>query len=267
MNITTETVTPKVAEAWLNANKSNRKLQEGMVEKYATDMRVGAWTTCPAPIVFYEDGDLADGQHRLWAIVESGTTQIFPVARGLSREAGLNIDTGRGRTLIDNARISKTDPDLSAALIATARAMEFGTIAIGRVISNSEILVIVERHRASAQFAASTVRRKTLLCGAVVTGAVGRAHAAGVPPDKLARFCDVLATGLYDNEGETAAVAARNYLMQKGAIASTSGLWRDTFLKMQNAVSYFAAGKKLTICRTVADEAYPLKKQRLKKAA
>lgn len=97
MNIVLETVTPKLAEAWINANKSNRKLREGLVEKYACDMRAGKWTQCPEPISFYADGDLADGQHRLFAIIESDTTQEFPIARGLSREAGLNINTGAGR--------------------------------------------------------------------------------------------------------------------------------------------------------------------------
>jgi len=99
-----ETITPTKAHTWLNRNTSNRKLRDGWVEKYASDMRAGKWTECIVPIVFYENGDIADGQHRLWAIIESDTPQRFFVLHGLTREAGLNIDTGGGRNLVDNAR-------------------------------------------------------------------------------------------------------------------------------------------------------------------
>lgn len=75
MQLTVEKITPKIAEAWLNANTCNRKLRDGIVERYAADMTAGKWTECPEPISFYVDGDLADGQHRLFAITESGTTQ------------------------------------------------------------------------------------------------------------------------------------------------------------------------------------------------
>lgn len=260
MIITVETITPKVAEAWINANKSNRRLRDGIVEKYADDMKHDRWTTCPEPISFYDDGDLADGQHRLFAIIESGTEQTFPVARGLKRSDGLNINTGFGRTLVDNARISKNDEGLSTALISAARAIEFGTINIGRSLSNGETLAIVEKHREAAQFAATEVRRKSLLCGAAVLGAVGRAYEAGVDHDRLRRFCDVLATGLYTGEGETPAIAIRNYLLEKGSVLSSSGLWTDTFVKVQNAIRYFAEGRKLSVIKSVAEEPYPLRK-------
>lgn len=120
-SIPIERVTPKKATEWLNANTSNRKLRDGVVEKYAEDMRHGRWTRCTAPICFYEDGDVADGQHRLWAIIESDTTQEFAVLRGLSRADGLNIDTGLNRSLVDNARISGADKDLSNAALTGAR--------------------------------------------------------------------------------------------------------------------------------------------------
>jgi len=264
MIITVESVGPKAAEAWLNANKSNRRLRDGIVEKYAADMKSGRWTSCPEPISFYDDGDVADGQHRLFAIIESDTEQIFPICRGLKRVDGLNLNTGLSRTLVDNARISKTDDGLSKALISTARAIEFGTISVGRTVSNGETLAIVAKHREAAAFACSEVRRKSLLCGTVVTGAVGRAYAAGVDHDKLRRFCDVLGCGLYNGDNETPAIAIRNYLLEKGAVLSSSGLWVDTFMKVQNAIRYFVDGRKLTVIKGVSEEAYPLVKQRAK---
>jgi hypothetical protein len=258
MNIVIETITPAIAEAMLNCNKSNRRLRAGVVEKYASDMIDGRWTNCPEPISFYADGDLGDGQHRLWAIIESRTTQTFAIARGLTREDGLNLNTGLGRSIIDNARISGADTSLSPALISAARAIAFGNTNLGRAVSNSELLEIVERHRDAASFAVSTVRRKHGLCGAVVLGSVGRAYLCEPDTDRLRRFCDVLGSGFYEGDSETAAVTLRNYLTTKGAPASSSALWRDTFLKCQNAIAYFMRGKKLMTIKAVSDEVYPL---------
>ncbi len=267
MNVTQELVTPKLAEAWLVANKSNRTMRSGVAERYTADMKAGRWTECPEPITFYADGDLADGQHRLWAIVESGCSISFLIARGLSREAGLNINTGLGRSLIDNARISGADTGLSPAVITAARAIEFGVAAPGRALSNAEVLATVERHREPATFAATTVKRRQLLCGAVVLGAVGRAYLHEPDHDRLRRFCDVLGSGFYEGDGETAAVTLRNYLTTKGATASSSALWRDTFLKCQNAVWYFMRGKKLTAIKVVSEEVYPLAKAKLARSS
>lgn len=261
MNITIETITPKIAEAMLNTNKSNRKLRPGVAERYASDMKLGQWTTCPVPISFYEDGDVADGQHRLWAIIESGCAQTFPVARGLKRADGLNIDTGLGRSVIDNARISGEDKSLTPSMISAARAIEFGQMTnLGRVLSNADVLELVDRHRPAVIFAAGTVKRKQLLCGAVVLGAVGRAYLHEPDKDRLTRFCDVLGSGFYDGDGETAAITLRNYLLTKGAVASSSALWRDTFSKCQNAIFYFMRGKRLMNIKSVSEEAYPLAK-------
>jgi hypothetical protein len=88
---------------------------------YAADMSAGNWTECPSPILFFADGEVADGQHRLFAVVESQTTQQFLVTRNFPRDAALNIDNGRPRTLIDNARIAEIDADVSFATQALTK--------------------------------------------------------------------------------------------------------------------------------------------------
>ncbi|WOB06543.1 hypothetical protein [Piscinibacter gummiphilus] len=265
MDIKIEDITPSKAEAWLNQNKSNRKMRDGVAEKYADDMKNGRWTNCPEPISFYVDGDLADGQHRLWAILESGTTQRMPVARGLEREDGLNLNTGLGRSLIDNARISGVDTGISAAMISAARAIADGAAPVGSR-SNAAKLAVVEEHREAATWASSNVKRVKLLSNSVVLGAVGRAWYHEADKDKLRRFCDVLGSGFSDGASESAAIAIRNYILAKGAQASSSALWRDSFLKVQNAIHYFMQGKKLSVIKGVADEAYPLKARRRRSA-
>ncbi|MNX86001.1 hypothetical protein D3C86_1178590 [compost metagenome] len=261
MDIRIEVVDPAKAESWLNLNKNNRKLRDGVVEQYAQDMKAGRWTNCPTPISFYADGDVADGQHRLWAIVESSTTQTFPVARGLDRADGLNIDTGLNRSVVDNSRISGVDTGLSNTLVAVARATQHGVASVGRM-SNALKVECVDLHRDACTWAVANGPKGKNLRNAVVLAAISRAWYWEEDKSKLRRFCDVFDSGFQQGDEESAAVAMRNYMLLKAGLASSSAMWTDTFLKVQNAINYFMRSKKLTVIKGVKEEPYPLKKKR-----
>lgn len=258
MNLKIELVTPAIANVWLNLNNTNRKLRDGVVELYAGDMKEGRWTQCAANICFYEDGDLADGQHRLWAIVESETSQTFGILRGLPRPAGLNIDTGAGRTIVDNGRISGVDTALSNEIVSVARAVAFGTSTSRQ--SNSEKLATIAEHREAVTWAVANGPRGKNIRNSVVTGAVARAWYVEADKEKLKRFCEILTTGFSAGEKETAPVCLRNYLLAKAGVATSSAMWCDTFFKVQFAIEKFMRGNQLTVLRPYKDECYPLKK-------
>lgn len=251
-----ESINPKKAEQYLNRNTSNRKLRDGCVDRYAYDMRTGAWTQCTAPIVFYENGDIADGQHRLWAIIESNTTQKFMVVRNLPREAGLNIDTGASRTLVDNARISGTGHDLNNEVLAASRAVEHGK-RMADALPNSLKLQIAERHMEAVLWATKHGPRGQCIRNQCVLGAVARAWYHEEDKEKLARFCKVLTDGFADGVHESAAVALRNYLLTKRN-AHLNQLFVETFNRVQNCIRAFMRGKPLTIVKSVSEEPYPL---------
>jgi hypothetical protein len=260
MEVRNESITPQKAEQYLNRNTSNRKLRDGVVERYASDMKQGRWTECPAPIVFYENGDVADGQHRLWAIVESKTTQKFLVGRGLSREAGLNIDTGVTRNLVDNARIAGLNDALTSELLACARAVDEGVRGT-KGYSNAQKLAMFEKHKESVTWACQHGPRGRTIRNQCVLSAVARAWMYEADKEKLQRFCKVLSTGVPDGEHESAAIALRNYLLVKRN-AHLNQMFAETFKKVQNAIHYFMRDKKLMVIKVVADEQYPLKKGR-----
>lgn len=263
MQLTVETVTPKKAQQYLNRNKSNRTLRAGVVERYSEDMRNEAWTICTAPIVFYDNGDIADGQHRLWAIIESKKSQEFFIMRDLPKEAGLNIDTGLGRSLVDAAKISGIDEGLTHTLISTCRAYHFGhrnKIGIkGRSASNSEKLEWVAMYREPCEWAIHHGPVGKFVRNSIVLGAIARAVTYEKDPERLARFSDVLTKGFAVAEDESSAVAIRNYLLKLGQSASTDALWRDTFMKVQNAIWYFMRKKPLFVIKAQTDERYPRK--------
>lgn len=118
MKVTTaqETITPKMADEWLKkhfdriADKEyrQRKVYRTTFNKYVNDMRAGLWNETPEPIIFDDNGDLADGQHRLMAIKESKTTQVMMVSRGWPPEVIDSINRGKTRQVSDQLHLHGT---------------------------------------------------------------------------------------------------------------------------------------------------------------
>lgn len=94
-------ITPAIAKAYLEKNTVNRILRDSAVAYLANEMIAGRWKLTNQGIAFFEDGTLADGQHRLAAIVQSGVTVDILMTTGLSREVMSAIDTGVKRTVAD----------------------------------------------------------------------------------------------------------------------------------------------------------------------
>lgn len=72
------------------------------IESLASEMTRGEWDFTGEPIIFDDNGQLIDGQHRLEAILLSGSTLDFVVTRGVSARAYRNIDRGQTRSVADN---------------------------------------------------------------------------------------------------------------------------------------------------------------------
>jgi hypothetical protein len=108
-----ETITPAIAEKILETNTKNRKLSSSIVTKLAEQMKNGQWNFDGTPIRIDDAGDLVDGQHRLWAVVESGTPTDFLVVRGVDEKAMATMDTGKSRTFADI--LSMEDRSLKSA--------------------------------------------------------------------------------------------------------------------------------------------------------
>lgn len=96
-----ERITPELAVKILEEakiNVQNRPVADGHVEWLARQMSAGKWTLNGEAIVLDDEDQLLDGQHRLWAIVNSGVTIESMVTRGVDRRSFATIDTGKART-------------------------------------------------------------------------------------------------------------------------------------------------------------------------
>jgi hypothetical protein len=108
-------VTPEQAQHWLENHlfEGQRTVVQWRVDRYAAEMRAGRFE--PTEINFYHlarggGSFLLNGQHRLWAVIESGCTVPFAVTRKWVatyeevRDAYRRLDAGKARTAADGLR-------------------------------------------------------------------------------------------------------------------------------------------------------------------
>lgn len=112
------TITPEMAASWLERNDINRPLRPDRVTQIAQAIRRGEWKVNGDTIKINPDGQILDGQHRLWAIVESGLSVMSAVVIGLDTGAQHTVDIGARRNLSDALRLhgETNTNNLAAAL-------------------------------------------------------------------------------------------------------------------------------------------------------
>lgn len=94
-------VTPEDAEKALLHNGGNRKVRLGQVQEIASLMQNGGWRLAQ-PILFDENGDLIDGQHRLLAILFGNLiVDLMAMVVPVQPDLFAVVDSGRGRNAGD----------------------------------------------------------------------------------------------------------------------------------------------------------------------
>ena len=86
-------ITPEYAASLLEQNKANRPLNQRHVERIARQIRENKWVYNGDTIKLDVDGNILDGQHRLWACVETGIAIDTQVIKGLPKEVFTTLDT------------------------------------------------------------------------------------------------------------------------------------------------------------------------------
>lgn len=119
MKITKMKVTPEMATKWLENNGSNRPLRKSLVDYIVKEFAQGKWSLTHQGIAIAKNGVLLDGQHRLYAIVQSGLTVEMWVATDVPFDSALNfpVDNGQKRTISDVMGFSKDKVALINGLI------------------------------------------------------------------------------------------------------------------------------------------------------
>lgn len=116
-------VSPELAATWLSRNPNNRNLRKGVVDSYARDMEAGRWRLNGETVKFSAAGNLYDGQHRLNAVVQSGTTVPMVVIRGLGDDVMPTVDAGAKRSYSDALKLSGEENTSTLAAVARRAVM------------------------------------------------------------------------------------------------------------------------------------------------
>ncbi len=88
-------LTPEKAIELLEHNSLNRPLNDGHVRRIAQQIKDGKWRYNGDTIKVSDTGDVLDGQHRLWAIIEAKKLVETLIVYGIAREAFATIDALR----------------------------------------------------------------------------------------------------------------------------------------------------------------------------
>lgn len=115
--VATMTVTPDIAREWAEKNTRNRPVRYNKVAQFARDMKAGRWALNGETIKIDVDGNLLDGQHRVYACIQAEVPFVSVVITGLPPEAQDTIDTGIARRMADQLSLrGETNASLLAAI-------------------------------------------------------------------------------------------------------------------------------------------------------
>lgn len=99
--VTIETITPETAQAYLTCQiDGQRNIRESHVSDLAINMKRGSFRLSPDCITVVK-GQLANGQHRLSAVIKAGVPCDFLVMRTDDEELFKVIDSGAKRSVAD----------------------------------------------------------------------------------------------------------------------------------------------------------------------
>lgn len=240
MIIQNEVITPEIAKAMLDANIGNRKINKAQVEMLAGAMERGEWRLTHQGIAFYEDGTLADGQHRLQAIIESGVTASFMVARGLPKEeqSVMALDAGKLRTFKDACSIS--GKSVNNAWVVVAKGVEFGFKRRPKLTFKQQ-LDLVEKYRDALEFVFSVAGKpKARITISPLRAALVSFYIEGGSKAVIKEFCNTLYSGFYDKPVMRNAIKVRDKLLIQSHTAG--GMQCKAFGMVKNALEKTESG-------------------------
>lgn len=208
------------AELLRDHNDRNRPIDWTVVRTYARQMTDGKWTFVGDPIRRSVTGRLLDGQYRLSAVVQSGTTQEFVLVSGLPDDSQTFMDIGKKRTPSDVFAMHQV-PNAPRAAAVTNLVMRYelrNMLDTKYVITIDELLSYY-RDEANTNLIdrgtsmGDSVKRILPMSPAVV-GAVHVIVSRESDPFTVAEFFEKLIKGYGLEEGDSIA-ALRNWVIRR----------------------------------------------------
>lgn len=251
MVLTVELVTPTVAERWLKQNESNRRLRPKVIAMYAKDMASDNWSRKPAAICFTDDGKLGNGQHTLNAIVKSGRQQHLLIARYCTKAQIAAMDIGLKRTIDDVSHFLGHDMNRRQATIA--RIMAYG-VDDDESRSFAELYAAYLQYEEAIDFVSEKSRSHRVGFNSPVLSVIASAWYTQ-DHDELARFLDILGSGVSSEPRDSAIIRLRDFCNGlRGGLGKS--IRAETYRKTQAALDSYLNNRTMTKIYGVAKPIY-----------
>jgi len=234
MEITKLKITPSIAQEWLDTHQN--------------------------VIAFYDDGTLADGQHRLAAIVAAKMPVEMMIASGLTKTAGSMIDQGRTRSVSDAMRIGGllSSDKYSGYAVAIVKMILSAEVIGNKGLSISETAQAIEVLRDGIEFSCTSTSaiQGSGLKNAVVRSAITTLY-YHIELAKLERFVRILVSGMPEGPEDAIVIRLRNWLLCDGSTGGGSVriVRYRTILKIANA---YSEGEDKKVIRRAVDNTFTL---------
>jgi len=249
-----KTITPAMAAKMLERNVENRPLSQRHVTFLAAEMKSGRWKFNGDTICFSGDR-LIDGQHRLWAVMESGVSIEALVVDGLDDGCFMTKDIGKRRSandMLHNAGY-KHVYGLSSATMLLNRYLT-GRTGSRAPIANGELLDTLAEHPELEEILLALPKR-TLVSKPVL--AVFRYLTGKVDDAASEQFVEKLLSGVGIVKNEPVGVLHGYFLNQQMRAHRQSGpaLHLAVCIKAWNATRL---GRKVEQLHFRSQENYPV---------
>lgn len=166
-------VTPRLAKQWLSCRSGiQRNINKDHVARLAKMMADGNWREHAGGVICFDDrGELLDGQHRLQAVIDSGTTQMFRVDDGCTRDDFKAMDDGLCRQV--SQFIDAKNASTVAAIANYVAGLRGGILTTNNRADRASVLAIYEEDPEGFTWAAASAVRIRKLLGKCPTKYVG----------------------------------------------------------------------------------------------
>ncbi len=214
-----KTISPEEAKRMLASNKVNRKLNPRRTKQYAYDMKNMKWQLNGEAIKFYADGSLADGQHRLSAIIYANCPVTTLVVYDLPMDVTVQ-DRGRNRNLTDSMILEGIDKGLANNTIVAIAKLHFDIqdACYGGNVSDGQVKAFIERNASklgtilsiAPKGGGNKTNRIKVRNAPTLLACFYAFNCGECDINTLHDFLEVLHTGIPKNLSQNAALVCRN---------------------------------------------------------
>lgn len=246
-------LTPSLAKEWWAKNKGNRHFRSAWAAFLADEMRNKRFRLNGDAIMFNDAGEMINGQHRTWAVMESGVSIEVVVMEHCEDVVKEVIDTGCGRRVDDTLKMTH---NVARASLVTGAIKMIDEYVDGRrlKVSVGHALEQISVYNEALTWAAEVVPGKSLFsCSPIVAALV---YAYKTNPASVREFSRQLFSGADLADGSSILVC-RNYIINQGGAGRNRDERHQTFLVVLTAVHRYISragnSKRMKINPAVVD--------------